>query len=111
VRDSAGCEILDTVTVSTQVSTTTSSANAFVSIAPNPGQGIYQITASFNSKEVFVPFVIITASGESLLYGSVTRYSDVYRHELSFTAFLPGLYYIIFTVGQERVVRKIIKTN
>jgi hypothetical protein len=111
VRDSAGCEVLDTVTVSTQVSTTTPSAHAFVSISPNPGQGVYQITASFNSKAVFIPFAIVAANGESVLYGTVVRYGDVYRHELSLTPLPAGVYYIIFTYGQERVVRKIIKTN
>jgi hypothetical protein len=111
VRDSAGCEVSDTVTVSTQVSTSAPSANAFVSISPNPGQGVYQITASFNSKSVFIPFAIVASNGEPVLYGTVVRYSDVYRHELSLTAMPAGVYYIIFTYGQERVVRKIIKTN
>jgi len=111
VRDSAGCEIVDTVTISTQVSTTTAGSTAFVSISPNPGDGTYQITASFDTKSVFIPFAIVSSSGEPVLYGSVARYNDVYRHELSLAAYPPGVYYIIFTIGHERVVRKIIKTR
>ncbi len=111
VRDSAGCEVIDTVTVTTQVSTTTVGSNTYVSISPNPGLGIYQITASFESKAVFIPFSVVGSTGEPLLFGSVTRYGSVYRHELALTAFPPGIYYIIFTIGRERVVRKIIKTD
>ncbi|HEX5112054.1 MAG TPA: hypothetical protein VFV79_04355 [Saprospiraceae bacterium] len=111
VRDSAGCEVIDTVTVSTQVSTTTPANKTYVSISPNPGDGVYQITASFDSKEIFLPFYIVTSSGEPVIYSSVVRYDDVYRHELSLYGQPPGVYYIVFNLGSENVVRKIVKTN
>jgi len=111
VRDSAGCEIKDTVTVSTQVSTTAPASKTFVSISPNPGEGIYQIIASFNSKDIFIPFTIISSLGEPIMYGTVAKYSDVYRHELSLYGQPPGVYYIVFHLGTERVVRKIVKLN
>jgi len=111
VRDSAGCQIIDTVTVSTQVGTTTPTSNSFISISPNPGQGIYQITASFDSKAIFIPYAVISASGETLLFGSIARYGAVYRNELSLSVFPAGVYYIIIDVGRQLLVRKIIKTN
>jgi hypothetical protein len=95
VRDSAGCEVKDTVTVSTMVRTTTPTSKVYVSISPNPGDGVYQITASFDLKDIFIPFTIVSSSGEPVFYGSVARYSNVYRNELSCMVILRCLLYRI----------------
>jgi hypothetical protein len=111
VRDSAGCEVKDSVTVSTMTSTTSPTSKNFVSLSPNPGDGVYQITASFDLKDIFIPFTVVTSSGEPVVYGSVARYNNVYRNELSLHGNPPGVYYIVFDLGREMIVRKIVKAN
>ncbi len=109
VRDSAGCALTDTVEVSTQVGTSHSTGTSYIAISPNPGEGIYQISANFATTELFVPYTVFTAQGESLVFGTLVRYNAIYRDELSLRAYPSGVYYVVFQAGEQRIVRRVIK--
>jgi hypothetical protein len=47
VRDSLGCTTIDSVTVSTSVSTTSISEEHFINVYPNPNKGVFQVEAIF----------------------------------------------------------------
>lgn len=109
VRDSAGCEITDTVTISTQVGTTQIFDDSFIRINPNPGIGVFQILGAFPSTETFINYVVLTAAGEEFMDGSVVRYNDLYKGELSLGAYPSGTYYVMFFLDSGIAVKRIIK--
>ncbi len=111
VKDSAGCTITDSVTVSTTVGTSYLTEEYFINIAPNPGRGVYQVVAAFDMPSVFVPYDMLASTGRLLYSGSVVRYDKTYRGEISLTAYPAGTYYIVFHVGQKMVMRRIIKVD
>ena len=110
-RDSIGCVVVDTVVVSTQVSTTTIHEDYFIKIYPNPGKGVFQVSAILNVEDVFVEYVIFTAGGEQVLQGSIAKYNDAHKGEMSLIAYPSGVYYVAFYVGDELLVRRLVKTD
>ncbi|HZV71529.1 MAG TPA: T9SS type A sorting domain-containing protein [Saprospiraceae bacterium] len=110
-RDSVGCERTDSVTVSTMVSTTSLKDNTFIQISPNPGHDLFQITANLDGKDVFIDYSVFSHNGEQLFNGSVVKYNELYKGELSLTAFPPGVYYIAFFSGDRIDVRRVIKVD
>ncbi len=110
-RDSIGCERTDTVTVSTHVSTSYLKEDHFIQISPNPGHDLYQIMATFNSMSIFIDYSIFSGLGEPLFNGSIVKYDDRYKGELSLTAYPPGVYYIAFYAGGGMAVRRVIKAE
>jgi hypothetical protein len=111
VRDSAGCTVSDSVTVSTTVSSTSLTDQYFIRISPNPGKGVYQVAASFAVEDVFVTYTILTATGTPVFEGTVARYDQQYKGEFSLSAYPSGVYYMAFRVGQEMVVCRVIKVE
>ena len=111
VRDSAGCVTTDSVTVSTTVGTSFLTDDYFVRISPNPGKGVYQVAAIFALSTVFVEYTLVTATGQPLYSGTIVRYNDTYKGELSLISYPPGEYFIVFHVGQKMVVRRLIKVE
>lgn len=110
-RDSVGCERTDSVTVSTMVGTSNLNDHQFVQISPNPGNDLFQISAIFQAKPLFINYSVFSEYGEPLFNGSVVRYDDRYRGELSLKVYPSGVYYIAFHAGDEMAVRRIIKLN
>lgn len=108
-RDSVGCERTDSVTVSTMVGTSNLNGRYFVQISPNPGNDLFQINASFTSKAVFINYDVFSSTGEPLLNGTVVKYNDQYKGELSLRAYPPGVYYLAFYPGNDIIVRRIVK--
>jgi hypothetical protein len=111
VKDSAGCTTVDTVTVSTSVSTSSITEDYFIEVYPNPGKGVYQVEAIFPSKEIFLPYTMYSHQGETLLNGTIVKYDDRYKGEISISAYPPGIYYIAFRPGKEMIVTRIIKVE
>ena len=109
VRDSAGCETVDTVTVSTSVSTSFLNSDHFIRISPNPGKGLYQVEASFDSKHIFIPYTLFNANGQPLYDGSIVRYNESYKGEISIRAYPPGVYYAAFRLDNKIAISRIIK--
>ena len=109
VRDSVGCETIDTVTVSTSVSTSFLNSDYFIRISPNPGKGLYQVEASFDSKHIFIPYTLFNANGQPLYDGSIVRYNDSYKGEISIRAYPPGVYYAAFRLDGKIAISRIIK--
>jgi len=110
-RDSVGCDRTDTVTVSTKVSTSYLKEDHFIQISPNPGHDLYQITATFISKPIFINYSAFSSLGEPLFNGSIVKYDELYKGELSLTAYPPGVYYIVFYAGNDMAVRRVIKAE
>ncbi|MEP6793669.1 MAG: T9SS type A sorting domain-containing protein [Saprospiraceae bacterium] len=108
-RDSVGCERTDSVTVSTMVGTFNLNERHFIQISPNPGNSLFQINATFSSKQIFINYNVFSSSGEILFNGSVVKYNEQYKGELSLRAYPPGVYYIAFYTGDDITVRRIVK--
>jgi hypothetical protein len=108
-RDSVGCERTDTVTVSTHVGTHFLKEDHFVRISPNPGQDLFQIAATFTSNAVFIPYTVFSGIGDPLFNGSIVKYDDLYKSELSLVAYPPGVYYITFYTNEGIAVRRVVK--
>ncbi|HUR31886.1 MAG TPA: T9SS type A sorting domain-containing protein, partial [Saprospiraceae bacterium] len=108
-RDSVGCESIDTVTVSTQVSTTSIGDDNFIKVYPNPGKGVYQVNSLLNSNKIFIDYTIFNVSGEPIQHGSLAKYNEMHKGEISLVAYPPGIYYASFYVGQSIVVKRLIK--
>ena len=109
--DTAGCIIVDTVTISTQVSTTFVRDEHFIQIHPNPGKGVYHVNSLLTSSEVFIRYTIFTLQGEPVLNGTVAKYNDQHKGEISLMAFPEGIYFAAFYIGNDLVVKRIIKTR
>jgi hypothetical protein len=109
IRDSVGCEFTTPVTISTSVSTTILPSDYFILISPNPGSGVYQVTASFDTKNIFVAYTMMSMSGAPLFHGTLVRYDHQYQSEVSLTAYPPGMYLIAFRVGTRMYISRIIK--
>jgi len=110
-RDSVGCERVDTVIVSTQVSTTFNRNEHFIKIYPNPGKGIYQVSAELNSKDVFIDYQIYNVAGEPVIHGTLAKYDDKHKGEISLVIFPAGVYYASFYVDGDIAVKRIVKTE
>lgn len=108
-RDSVGCEQTDSITVSTMVGTADLNGNHFIQISPNPGRVLFQITASFITQPIFINYTVYSDVGEPLFNGSVVKYNDLYRGELSLTDFPDGVYYIAFFEKDRMDVRRVVK--
>ncbi|MBK9981373.1 MAG: T9SS type A sorting domain-containing protein [Saprospiraceae bacterium] len=108
-RDSIGCERTDSVMVSTMVSTNNISQHYFIQISPNPGSDLFQINGLFGSKTLFINYDVFSSAGEPLFNGSVVKYNEQYKGELSLRAFPPGVYYVAFNTGEDVTVRRIVK--
>ena len=111
VKDSAGCQTTDTVTITTSVSTHSLSDDLFIRIYPNPGNGVYQVEAYLPTDMLFVPFTMLNAAGELLFDGTIVRYNDHYQGELSLTAYPAGAYFVAFRPDRDLVVRRLIKLD
>lgn len=111
VQDSAGCLTTDSVTITTTVGTYTLSEDRFVKLYPNPGDGVFQIEAYLPSDKLFVTCVMLTAAGEPLYEGTLVRYNDHYRGDLSLVAYPAGTYFVAIKPGNELVVRRVIKLD
>ena len=111
VKDSAGCTTIDTVTVSTSVSTFSINEDYFIEVYPNPGKGVYQVEAIFPAEDIFMPYTIYSHEGETLLNGTIVKYDDRYKGEISINVYPPGIYYIAFRPGKEMIVTRIIKVE
>jgi len=112
VRDSAGCEVVDSsVTVSRTVSTSSITDEYFINISPNPGKGVFQVAATFDIPDVFVTYDMLTSGGNLVYTSTIVRYNTTYRGEISLTAYPAGTYYILFHIGQKMVIRRIIKVD
>ncbi|MDZ4748783.1 MAG: hypothetical protein SH808_09865 [Saprospiraceae bacterium] len=111
VKDSVGCTSTDTVTVSTMVSTSFITAAYFIQVSPNPGKGVFQINARFESDNVFLPYTLFTDTGIPLFEGTIVSYDDWYRGEISLTAYPVGIYYITFRSGRDLAVSRLIKVD
>jgi hypothetical protein len=109
VKDSLGCTSQDTVTVSTSVGTSSLNGDYFIRISPNPGKGLYQVEASFNSEYIFIPYTLLNAAGQPLYDGTIVRYNDRYRGEISIRAYPAGVYYAAFRLDSKIAVSRIIK--
>lgn len=110
-RDDLGCEVTDSVTVSTEVGTKHISDDAFIRILPNPGNGLYQVAAEFSTLIPQIAYTIYTPDGEPVNRGRINRYNDVYKGEISLLAHPAGTYIIVFQVDQKLAVRRIIKID
>ena len=111
VKDSAGCTTTDTVTVSTMVSTSSITADYFIQISPNPGKGVYQVNARFDNEQVFLPYSLFSASGTPLFDGTIVRYDEWYKGEISLRNYPAGIYYITFRSGRDLAVSRLIKVD
>lgn len=111
VRDSAGCTTTDTIMVSTMVSTTAKTQNYFIKISPNPGKGIYLVEATFEEEDTFMPYTVFTEDGTPFLHGTIVRYDDLYKGEISLSAYPSGLYYISFRTADVMTISRIIKVE
>lgn len=110
-RDSVGCETIDTVIVSTNVGTTYNRNDHFIKIFPNPGKGVYQISAELKTKEIFIHYRIYTVTGEPILNGSLAVYDETHKGEISLVNFPAGIYYVSFNIGNDVVVKRVVKTE
>jgi len=110
-RDSVGCERTDSVTVTTEVSTSYLDGDSFIQISPNPGRDLYEINASFKSSPLFIPYSVFSAQGNYLFKGSIVKYDEKYKGELSLRAYPAGVYYVVFNLSQHLLVRRVIKVN
>lgn len=108
-RDSLGCSRIDTVTVSTSVSTVQLVDGQFIKIHPNPGKGVYQVEAILPTSAVMVKYTIFSNSGQPVVRGALGLYDDKHKGELSLKAFPSGTYYVVFEVEKGRIARRIIK--
>ncbi|MFZ1676327.1 MAG: T9SS type A sorting domain-containing protein [Saprospiraceae bacterium] len=108
-RDSVGCERKDSVTVSTMVGTSNLIEHHFIQISPNPGFDLFQINAVFASQLIFINYNVFSSTGNPLFNGSVVKYNEQYKGELSLRAYPPGVYYIAFYTGDDITVRRIVK--
>jgi hypothetical protein len=107
-RDSIGCEISDTILIST-VSTRVATEDYFIRISPNPGTISFHIAATFPGEKLFVPYSIFNSSGEMIQRGSVVRYNETYRDQFYMVTFPPGSYYVVFDLSNRRIVHRVIK--
>jgi hypothetical protein len=110
-RDSVGCERTDSVMVSTNVATHQLAGDDFIQISPNPGHDLFQISGKLNTKEIFIDYTLLTGTGEILMNGSIVRYDDIYKGELSLRAYPSGIYYAVFHVNGNLLIRRIIKAE
>ncbi|MDQ3016222.1 MAG: T9SS type A sorting domain-containing protein, partial [Bacteroidota bacterium] len=110
-RDSAGCERIDSVFVSTNVSTIFLTDDHFIQIHPNPGKGVYQVEAIFPTEKINVRYTIFSSSGEPVVRGAVGRYDERFKGELSLLAYPAGTYYVVFNVNDHLATRRIIKVE
>src|SRR5690606_10414656 len=108
VSDSLGCSVSETVTVSGSVSTTSSTSGWWVSISPNPGRGLFDVSARLQDDRAFIPVTIWSAGGEPVGTGSLARYNDVHRGQLLMGHLTPGIYFMAFQSGRDWVIRRII---
>lgn len=111
VKDSVGCETMDSVTVSTSVSTKTLHDDRFIHIYPNPGKGVYQVDLICDEAAVFLPYTMYSATGNALFNATLVRYNDQYKGEVSLVAYPSGVYYIGFRIGGDLIVRRVIKVD
>jgi hypothetical protein len=111
VKDSEGCTTTDTVTVSTMVSTSSITAAYFIQVSPNPGKGVFQVNARFDNEKIFIPYTLFTESGTPLFDGTIVRYDEWYRGEISLTHYPAGIYYITFRSGRDLAVNRLIKVD
>ncbi len=111
VKDSAGCILTDTITVSTMVGTATYSGEYHIQISPNPGRDLFQIQAAFTIEDLFIPYTIHTSMGQAVSNGTIVQYNDKHKGEFSLKNFSSGTYYIVFHLANEIVVRRIIKVE
>ena len=110
-KDSLGCEVTDSVKVSTQVSTTSAGNNPFIILFPNPGRGAYQVDGFLNSPQVFIDYRIYTQEGEFVSFGTLAKYNDRHKGEISIVAYPAGMYYVVFYIHDKLVVKRLIKTD
>ncbi len=108
-RDSIGCERTDSVTISTMVRTNNLNEHNFIQISPNPGNDLFQIDGQFTSKSLFIDYEVFSSAGEYLFNGSVVKYNDRYKGELSLRAYPAGVYFVALHSGEDVTVRRIVK--
>ncbi|HSF90271.1 MAG TPA: hypothetical protein VLA46_12690, partial [Saprospiraceae bacterium] len=65
----------------------------------------------FDNENVFIPYSLFTASGTPLFDGTIVRYDDWYRGEISVTNYPAGIYYITFRLGRDLAVSRLIKVD
>jgi hypothetical protein len=111
VKDSAGCMLTDTVTVSTMVGLSTFSGDFSITISPNPGIDRFRVVAVFDVEDIFLPYTIHSAFGQAIAHGTIVRYDDKHEGEFSLKAFSAGTYYIIFHLSEAILVRRIVKVE
>ena len=111
VKDSAGCYLTDTVTVSTMVGLLPFTGDYNLNISPNPGIDRFRVEAAFNIEDIFIPYTIHSASGQAIAHGTIVRYDDKHKGEFSLKAFSPGTYYIVFHLNEAILVRRIVKVE
>lgn len=108
VRDSLGCSWTDTVTVSSTVSTVEGSVDEWLHVAPNPGQGLFDLTAQLNDQRIFIPMTIYAADGEPVLSSSLVRFNDLYRGQVVLERMPPGIYYVAVASSRQWIIRRLV---
>jgi len=109
VRDSLGCQFSQTVQVSSTVSTSgESNLDAAMVISPNPGRGLFDVTARLASNEFFVPMMVLDGSGEIIMHSSLVRLNDLYHGQLVLQQVPPGTYFVAIRAGSRWLARRLI---
>ncbi len=108
-KDSVGCTVVDSITISTMVGTVNANTENFIQITPNPGKDLFRIEALFNARPVFLKYTVFTAGGEAILNGTVVKYDTTYKGEIALHAYPEGMYYVVFFTGNGIEVKRIVK--
>lgn len=109
VTDANGCIIIDTAIVNCVVGISEVSINGNISIAPNPSDGLFDMTITgYKGKEATL--YICNLIGQTLYSESISVTANNYSRRMNLQDFVQGIYMVkIVTDGTVRTVRLIIE--
>jgi hypothetical protein len=108
VRDTLGCTFTEVVLISQSVSANGTSPSSRITIAPNPGRGLFDVSARVADNRVFIPVTVFSATGEPVLESSLVRFGETHRGQLVLQRMPAGTYFVAFLAGSQYHVLRIV---
>lgn len=110
ILDFNGCEVQLEVVVDVLNGISTVPTGTMIQVNPNPTNGLFDIRLTgYETKEVFLPVVVMDQLGRILFHAHLTNYSGAYVGQFSLYDYPAGVYLIRFTDPQLQALIRVVK--